>query len=112
MLDLDYFKLVNDRFGHTEDDRAPQAVAATLKVTAPENDIVARHGGEEFVVAALGLTEPESLMAAERLRAERSAAANLAVPRQPGRASTRSPHARSNCRWQRFGAQTKKGGFT
>lgn len=69
MLDLDHFKLVNDRFGHPEGDRVLQAVAATLKATARENDIVARHGGEEFVVAALGLNEAESHVAAERLRA-------------------------------------------
>ena len=69
MLDLDHFKQVNDRFGHAEGDRVLQAVAATLKATARENDIVARHGGEEFVVAALGLNETESLVAAERLRA-------------------------------------------
>jgi len=69
MLDLDHFKLINDRFGHAEGDRVLQAVAATLKATARENDIVARHGGEEFVVAALGLNEAESLVAAERLRA-------------------------------------------
>lgn len=80
MLDLDYFKQVNDRFGHAEGDRVLQAVAATLKATARENDIVARHGGEEFVVAALGLTEPESLMAAERLRAAVAAIENMKSP--------------------------------
>lgn len=68
MIDLDHFKRVNDRFGHAEGDRVLQAVASTLKATAREIDIVARHGGEEFVVAALGLNEAESLVAAERLR--------------------------------------------
>lgn len=80
MLDLDYFKQVNDRFGHPEGDRVLQAVAATLKATARENDIVARHGGEEFVVAALGLSESESLMAAERLRAAIAAIENMKTP--------------------------------
>jgi diguanylate cyclase (GGDEF)-like protein/PAS domain S-box-containing protein len=80
MLDLDYFKQVNDRFGHAEGDRVLQAVAATLKATARENDIVARHGGEEFVVAALGLSESESLMAAERLRAAIAAIENMKTP--------------------------------
>ncbi|MBW8328428.1 MAG: diguanylate cyclase [Thiobacillus sp.] len=69
MLDLDHFKQINDRFGHAEGDRVLQAVASTLRITARENDIVARHGGEEFVVAAIGLTEAEGLVAAERLRA-------------------------------------------
>jgi diguanylate cyclase (GGDEF)-like protein/PAS domain S-box-containing protein len=77
MIDLDHFKQINDRFGHAEGDRVLQAVASTLKATARENDIVARHGGEEFVVAALGLNEAESLVAAERLRAAIAAIENL-----------------------------------
>jgi diguanylate cyclase (GGDEF)-like protein/PAS domain S-box-containing protein len=77
MIDLDHFKRVNDRFGHPEGDRVLQAVASTLKVTARENDIVARHGGEEFVVAALGLNEAESLVAAERLCAAVAAIENM-----------------------------------
>ena len=77
MIDLDHFKQVNDRFGHPEGDRVLQAVASTLKATARENDIVARHGGEEFVVAALGLNEAESLVAAERLRAAVAAIENM-----------------------------------
>jgi diguanylate cyclase (GGDEF)-like protein/PAS domain S-box-containing protein len=77
MLDLDHFKQINDRFGHAEGDRVLQAVAATLKATARENDIVARHGGEEFVVAALGLNEAESQVAAERLRAAVAAIENM-----------------------------------
>ena len=77
MIDLDHFKQINDRFGHAEGDRVLQAVASTLKATARENDIVARHGGEEFVVAALGLNEAESLVAAERLRAAVAAIENM-----------------------------------
>ena len=77
ILDLDHFKQINDRFGHPEGDRVLQAVASTLKATARDNDIVARHGGEEFVVAALGLTEADSLVAAERLRAAISTIENL-----------------------------------
>lgn len=69
MIDLDHFKLVNDRFGHAEGDSVLKAVAATLMATARENDIVARHGGEEFVVAMQGANDAESLAAAERLRA-------------------------------------------
>jgi diguanylate cyclase (GGDEF)-like protein/PAS domain S-box-containing protein len=80
MLDLDHFKQVNDRYGHAEGDRVLQAVASTLKATARENDIVARHGGEEFVVAALGLTEAESLVAAERLRMAIAAIENMKCP--------------------------------
>jgi len=80
MLDLDHFKQVNDRFGHPEGDRVLQAVASTLRTTARENDIVARHGGEEFVVAAIGLSEAEGLVAAERLRAAIAAIENMKQP--------------------------------
>lgn len=68
MIDLDHFKEVNDRFGHAEGDHVLKMVATALKTTARENDIVARLGGEEFVVAVLGANEAESIAAAERLR--------------------------------------------
>ncbi len=80
LLDLDYFKQVNDNFGHAEGDRVLQAVASTIKATARDDDIVARHGGEEFVVAALGLNEAEGLAAAERLRAAIAAIENMKRP--------------------------------
>jgi diguanylate cyclase (GGDEF)-like protein/PAS domain S-box-containing protein len=80
MLDLDHFKRVNDQFGHAEGDVVLQAVAAALQATARENDIVARFGGEEFVVAVLGANEAESLAAAERLRAAIAAINNLKSP--------------------------------
>ena len=80
MLDLDHFKQINDRFGHAEGDRVLRAVASTLNVTARENDIVARHGGEEFVVAMIGLSEAEGLVAAERLRAAIAAIENMKTP--------------------------------
>lgn len=80
MIDLDHFKQVNDQFGHAEGDRVLQAVASTLKATVRANDIVARHGGEEFVVATLGLNEAESLVFAERLRAAVAAIENMKTP--------------------------------
>jgi diguanylate cyclase (GGDEF)-like protein len=51
MLDIDYFKGFNDRFGHQAGDKALRSVAQTLSATLrrPE-DFVARYGGEEFVV--------------------------------------------------------------
>lgn len=68
MVDLDHFKRVNDQFGHAEGDKVLIATAHALKTTARDNDIVARHGGEEFVVAVLGANQAESMAAAERLR--------------------------------------------
>lgn len=68
MVDLDHFKRVNDQFGHAEGDHVLKLTAAALMMTARGDDIVARHGGEEFVVASMGSSETESLAAAERLR--------------------------------------------
>lgn len=80
MIDLDHFKQVNDRFGHAEGDHVLQVVADTFRASARENDILSRHGGEEFVVAISGANESESLLAAERLRAAVAAIKNRKAP--------------------------------
>ncbi len=51
-LDLDDFKKVNDRCGHAEGDRVLVAVAHCLRETTRESDLVARIGGDEFVILA------------------------------------------------------------
>jgi diguanylate cyclase (GGDEF)-like protein len=59
-VDLDGFKPINDHFGHAEGDRALCEVAAMLRVTVRETDLVGRLGGDEFalfVVDADGATE-------------------------------------------------------
>lgn len=50
MLDLDRFKPVNDRHGHADGDRVLHAIGATIKAHVRTSDIVARYGGDEFVV--------------------------------------------------------------
>jgi diguanylate cyclase (GGDEF)-like protein len=85
MLDLDYFKRINDRFGHAVGDLALQHVAKLLLGALRDADKLARFGGEEFVIlmpaTTLAQAEPlaerlRSLLAAQPLRTD-----NLDVPR-------------------------------
>lgn len=70
ILDLDWFKEYNDRFGHSAGDRALVMLAQALKRATRTSDVVARLGGEEFGVLAPETDETEGFLLAERLRAE------------------------------------------
>ena len=67
MMDLDFFKTVNDRFGHPRGDQALQQVAAVLRHNARTSDFVARYGGEEFVMILPGTTVKQAGALAERI---------------------------------------------
>ncbi len=68
ILDLDDFKEMNDTFGHPAGDEVLRAVAELLRDTRQGADVVARLGGEEFVVAMPGADRPGAMRLAERLR--------------------------------------------
>ncbi len=68
MLDVDRFKAVNDTYGHGVGDIVLREVAARMKRHLRDVDVVARFGGEEFVVAMAGATQEEALQIADRLR--------------------------------------------
>lgn len=69
MLDIDFFKKVNDTYGHDAGDAVLKQVAATLKQESRSTDIVARLGGEEFAVLAVNLGEQNVPAFVEKLRA-------------------------------------------
>ena len=68
LLDVDYFKLVNDRLGHLAGDEVLKALAAHMKAHVREKDLVARYGGDEFAVLFPQSQVETALEAAERLR--------------------------------------------
>jgi diguanylate cyclase (GGDEF)-like protein/PAS domain S-box-containing protein len=68
MLDIDFFKTINDRFGHAAGDKVLAALAATIHAALRDGDIFARLGGEEFIVMLPGQDMSDALQMAERLR--------------------------------------------
>jgi diguanylate cyclase (GGDEF)-like protein len=68
MLDLDLFKQINDRHGHTVGDGVLRTVAGVLKRNLRKVDLLARYGGEEFCVLLPRVAKPEALEVAEKLR--------------------------------------------
>jgi diguanylate cyclase (GGDEF)-like protein len=68
-LDLDRFKLVNDAYGHSRGDLLLHAVADRLRALVRLSDMVARIGGDEFVVLVEGAERDEVIDVAERIRA-------------------------------------------
>jgi diguanylate cyclase (GGDEF)-like protein len=66
-LDLDHFKLLNDRQGHSSGDRALVAVAKALTAELRPGDMLGRYGGEEFVALLDGTGAEQAMQAATRL---------------------------------------------
>ena len=68
MVDIDHFKAINDRYGHDEGDKALIHIASLLKASLRKHDIVARFGGEEFLVILAKTTMRDAAVIAERIR--------------------------------------------
>lgn len=68
MLDLDHFKLINDRFGHKVGDQALVAVASCLANNTRRDDLLVRWGGEEFLLILKNVEGSQATRVAENLR--------------------------------------------
>jgi diguanylate cyclase (GGDEF)-like protein len=68
MVDVDYFKEVNDTYGHRVGDRVLSVVAACVKSQLRSADLVGRYGGDELVIALADCDAPAAFAVAERIR--------------------------------------------
>ncbi len=67
MLDVDFFKSINDTYGHAVGDRALQLVSSRLRHNLRFRDTLFRYGGEEFVIILSGTDAAEALLVGQRL---------------------------------------------
>jgi diguanylate cyclase (GGDEF)-like protein len=74
MLDIDHFKRINDEHGHDAGDEVLRVVASVLRIALRDVDVVARHGGEEFVVLLPETPASAAAEVGERVRAAVAAA--------------------------------------
>lgn len=68
MLDIDFFKLINDNYGHAEGDRVLEHLAGIIISNVRGVDVAARYGGEEFIIILPGTTSEGAEQAAEKIR--------------------------------------------
>jgi len=70
MLDVDFFKRVNDTYGHTEGDRVLQSIAASISSSLRVSDYVCRYGGDEFAILLPQTDLGQATVLAQRIVAE------------------------------------------
>jgi diguanylate cyclase (GGDEF)-like protein len=68
ILDIDHFKIFNDKYGHLQGDEMLKSVAKILRANTRDVDAVARYGGEEFAVLLSEVDLEEAIVYAERIR--------------------------------------------
>ncbi|GAA0691233.1 diguanylate cyclase PdgB [Marinobacterium maritimum] len=68
MFDIDHFKHLNDRFGHLTGDKVLRCLSDICRQELRENDLLARFGGEEFIIVLPSTTAEQAVQTAERIR--------------------------------------------
>ena len=68
MLDLDYFKMVNDTYGHDAGDAVLKALSTLLKQSVRASDLVIRYGGEEFLIILIDTVGDAAVKVADNIR--------------------------------------------
>ena len=79
MIDIDFFKKVNDIHGHASGDITLKHLSSLLTTTIPDADLISRFGGEEFCVAWQGVSIDEARKYFESLRST-IANSSIALP--------------------------------
>lgn len=79
MVDIDFFKKINDSFGHPEGDRVLKGVAERFRAVFESKGMTARYGGEEFIAAVPALPEADVMGLAENFRSEVDGRSGLGV---------------------------------
>lgn len=77
MLDIDFFKRVNDQHGHDAGDRVLQSIAALMLNQVRVSDFVFRYGGEEFLIVLAEVDLAQAQLVAEKIRARAEASVTL-----------------------------------
>ena len=80
LLDIDFFKSINDTFGHGQGDTVLKKVAQVIKQAVRKGDIVGRYGGEEFLVLLPNANLSQAGLVAEKIRVDIER--NITVPKQ------------------------------
>ena len=95
-IDLDNFKLVNDRFGHMAGSWTLREVARLLSENAPPATVLARYGGDEFAAILPGTPLSRAVQTAEHLRRVIAEATLFDVDSEPGQPAQMLPGVRAS----------------
>ncbi|MCK4707238.1 MAG: GGDEF domain-containing protein, partial [Gammaproteobacteria bacterium] len=70
VIDIDYFKKINDNYGHMAGDKVLQTLAKLIQNNVRETDLLTRYGGEEFAIIMPDTDQEAAIGVAEKLRIE------------------------------------------